>query len=547
MPQYQILRMDKLGTPPVEDGGGPMTFNDPAEAAAMSKKLSDLMGEKLCVKPIVNELWRRREEKRFLSGEYRPLPWVGDAWWNSPHAHPIWKDHYPHASLEKPGWVAYTKSVEDGTKDKQSLLRPGAYLKRYFERAINGYGMNERRLVELFMTMYGPIDIKFATTEDEMERVYDLLHTCLYGRAWPNDIHPVRTYAFGDLQIAYIGDLAAGKVSARALVWPERKLHSRVYGDVARLQNGLERLGYTWGAPIGAKIKRIQLRQVKVKVGQVPQGCFLVPYIDKRNQQGGGHLSVIDKGEHLEICAEGEKGSHHAGLPDGRSGIYVPRDDEYPVYRCEHCGNKQRELYPVFECCPNEDNEEPENMMWCAGCRAVDAWQCGYSGNWYIKHADREEVGGMWWAPYYADMYAARCEGNGRLYSSDALMTVHSADGTHKKMSNDYCKAHGGLFKSQLTSRYFMRSDVTHFYGAYADKYVCAKSELKHHTFQCDGCDKHWQLQYRFSHGDDRLYCSECEYKRKETGKFPVSQSRKKFDNERELNALPKLPLQAAE
>ena len=188
--QYQILRMEVVGCPPLRGiDGGPYIFEDPEAAAIYAKKLSKANGEKLCVKPIVDEKWRQREDYRYANGEYRYLPWAlqRQTWWVSDQAYAVWKDHYPHASLEKPGWIAYTKSPEDGAKDKQSLLRPGAYLNKYFEKVLNDYGMNEKALVNQFNTMYGPIDIKFAETAKDIVKVYNQgPQTCIRrDKCWP--------------------------------------------------------------------------------------------------------------------------------------------------------------------------------------------------------------------------------------------------------------------------------------------------------------------------------------------------------------------------
>jgi hypothetical protein len=526
-----------------------MTFDDPAEAATYSKKLTAQLKEKLCVKPVLDEAWTFREKKRFATGEYRGLPWVGQNWWDSDSAHAIWKDHYPHAALEKPGWIAYTKNAEDGSKDKQSLLRPGAYLNRYFEKVLFDYGISQAGLVESFMKMYGPIDIKFATTADEMVSVYDFLHTCLYGRDWPKGIHPVTVYAGHDLQVAYIGDLNTGKISARSIVWPAKKLHSRVYGDIARLQSGLERLGYKWGAPIGAKIKRIQLRPPKMMDGEIPQGCFLVPYIDKKNQQGGGHLGVLDRDDHLEICEDNVPGSHHCGLPDGRSGQYVPRADERPKFYCGRCENQYDEVHTVYHYDPDNDDEEAdaEELSWCNGCVARHTFTCGYSGYFFTEDSPSVEVGGDLWSHRYADMYAVRCEGNGRLYNKKKIVIVHE-DNLARRYSNDHINAVGRVFQSGISNRFYWIKERARFIGPYGDEHYCSKDELRIHTFECDGCGKHPQIQFRMQwNGEDRLLCPTCEYEARVGKNLPVSPARKKFEKNRELRALPQLSLEAAE
>ena len=548
--QYQILRMEVVGCPPLRGiDGRPYIFEDPEAAAIYAKKLSKANGEKLCVKPIVDEKWRQREDYRYANGEYRYLPWAlqRQTWWVSDQAYAVWKDHYPHASLEKPGWIAYTKSPEDGAKDKQSLLRPGAYLNKYFEKVLNDYGMNEKALVNQFNTMYGPIDIKFAATAKDIVKVYNQgPQTCIHrDKCWPRDTHPASIYAAGDLQVAYIGDID-GKVSGRVLVWPEKKLHSRVYGDIARLTQGLQRLGYKWGAPIGAKLKRIQLHKMPAKLDgcDIPQGCFLVPYLDKKNQQGGGHLGVKDMGDHLIITKDGEPGSHHAGLPDGYTGNYVPREDEFPHFTCQRCEEARRELCNVYVQVEAEE-EDAIIEQWCPDCANEYANRCNWSGEYYGEDVEMIQVDGAWWAKRYADMYAIKCEGTGKLFHQNNVKIVFFPDGTAKKLSHIYVEKQGGIFQSGLTSRYFLREDRATYYSSYGERRHCAKSELKVHAFQCDGCDQYWTLPYRNqAFGDDRLYCPNCFGKITGLEKTPVSTSRKIFEEERKQGAL---RLEAAE
>lgn len=549
--RYQILRMETIGTPPVKDGGVPITFTDPVEASRQAKMFSTAYREKMCVKPVVNDEWREREEARFDDGTYRHLPWRGNGWWMSDRSYAIWKDHYPHASMEKPGWIAFTKTAEDGAKDKQTLVRPGAYLNRFFEAAMADYGVRERRLVEDFMKMYGPIDIKFATTEQDVIRVYNGLHTCMTGKCWPMDIHPATTYLAGDLQVAYLGDLDAGKVSARCVVWPERKLHSRVYGDIARLTQGLQRLDYKWGAPIGARIKRIQLKAPRFVNGRNISQCFLVPYIDKKNQAGGGHLSVKDAGDHLVICEEGDLGSHHAGQADGTSGLYVRREDEVPTFTCDKCGTaKLRNVHQVFTCIADEGEDEPEDeidVSWCTKCAANYSYSCGYSGKRFTYDVDSVTVGGMTWATYYADMYADRCEGNGNLYTEIYLIDLWTSQKEHKKYSTEYINDQydGDVYRSGLTDHYILKEDIAKYYGRYMEGNYCAKWELKNRTFQCDGCDINVVLEDRHQHfGDDRLFCQNCVGRIVMGRPAPVSKSRKEFENARDQH---RLPLIAAE
>jgi hypothetical protein len=206
---------------------------------------------------------------------------------------------------------------------------------------------------------------------------------------------------------------------------------------------------------------------------------------------------VFDKGDHLEICMEGESGSHHCGGPDGFSGMYVPREDEAPQYTCEGCGRNTRHPLGGVYIEPHCDDGEGEYEQWCSRCIENDAWNCGYSGNYYTCRIESVDVNGMSWLPYFADMYAVKCEGTGRLYPKREVLKVHMPDGSTKMLSQGWAKVHyGGLFSSQLTDRIWPVTERAVIYHGAGRSCYCAKTELKNHAFQCDACDLHWQIPH---------------------------------------------------
>lgn len=497
--KYQILQADKAGMPALPG----LTFDDPQEAAHKAKKLASEMGEKLVVKLIIDPKWKAREQRRLDEGIYRPTSWEPYGWWYQAASYAIHRDQFPHPALERPGFLAYTANEEDGTKDKQTIVRPGAYLKKYFSSIIDRYGYRESDMVDIFMAAYGPSDVKFAVTEEDIIKVYENgPQTCMRSKDWPTDKHPAHIYAAGDLQVAYLGSLE--KATARTLVWPEKKIFSRVYGDIARITRGLEKLGYKWGAPIGAKVKKVQIQEVKFnpKRGNVTH-CFIAPYIDKKNQAGGGHLSLIDNGgEHLFICEEGIPGSHHCGLADGYSGLYVPRADEYPTFTCEKCHTPgHRGLLSVY----NEENpEDCDESSWCPKCARNYAFNCGYSGAYFCEDSiDPTMVEGCPWSPYYAEMYAEKCEMTDAITNTGNIITLYFGDKS-KRVSLLWANDNGGYFKSGITNRWFMKKERIIVGGMHI-----AKSELKHHCFTCDQCFESYFLADRTQEGD-KLFCSTC-------------------------------------
>lgn len=520
--RYHILRADKPGTPAVIG----FIFTDPAEAANTARRLSKEMGEKLMVKPITNPKWREREQRRFDEGEYEQILWAGQDWWHEHAVRMVHKDHYPHPSIERPGFLAYTKSAEDGTIDKQTIVRPGAYLKKYFEHVLRMYGVSERQLVEQFMLHYGPLEVKFAATEEEIVALYEHgVSTCMQGRHWPGDgRNPAHIYAAGDLQVAYLGKLR--DASARTLVWPEKKIHSRVYGDIARLTQGLQRLGYKWGAPIGARVKKLVVKPVKFDpLRGPPAGCFIAPYIDKQNMPGGGHLCILDKGDHMVICKEGEPGSHHCGLPEGYTGLYVPRDDEYPTFACGSCETPGfPRLITVYT-----DAEGEDEVSWCAKCVRNEAFRCCYSDRYYSNDVESVMVDGAPWCTHYADMYAVECEMSGQLCHAEQMLRIYFEEG-QKKVSRMWAEGEGGYFQSQITRRHYLRRDRTLLMSQEFGTRYAGNPELKYHAFHCEGCKQPYVIQERFQH-DDKLYCYACDPEAKKGGKDPQTEAAKRLYN----------------
>ena len=79
----------------------------------------------------------------------------------------------------------------------------------------------------------------FAETADEIEHVYKTgPYSCMSGR----EAYQNRAYAGPDLAVAYLK--VDGVIIARTLVWPAKKVHSRLYGDATHLDVALKKAGY---------------------------------------------------------------------------------------------------------------------------------------------------------------------------------------------------------------------------------------------------------------------------------------------------------------
>lgn len=306
----------------------PTVYDDGALAERHAANLTTNTGLKWQVRPhITDTRWRERETKRFYDGTYFPVPWETQSWWRGSYAD---AHHFAHISVEKDTRIAFTPDDEAGVADKQTRIKPGRYLERYFGARINNETI--KHWAAQFSVLYETIEVKFAKTADEIEKVYmegprscmDGLHAKA-GNFIHAGMHPCRVYAGPDLAVAYLekedddtrmvcgrcqdrpggcpqssegtacaGATKVGTYSARCLVWPEKKLFGRIYGDTDRLKLALQRDGYKADSYLqGARFTRVPV----VRKGySVP--TFVVPYID-------GGQRVGDDGEYLVIDTKG--------------------------------------------------------------------------------------------------------------------------------------------------------------------------------------------------------------------------------------------------
>ena len=295
-PYYLVKLVD--GKPvPIE---GQPTFDSGQEASDVAKRLTVEMGTKIQVRKNTqaDKNWRDREAKRLTDGTYKRLPKAWDL-------KPI-QDHFVHLSAVTPGQVAYTPSPEYGEQDRQVSARPGAYVKKFYPD-----------LDPLQIERYSALatcdgGLELITDADEMVRIYrlgeqglgpdscmkyDFVHHGHNGPKTP--IHPIATYAAGDIALACLRQ--DGAIIARCLVWPERRLFTRGYGDLVKIYAILEAEGYKRGNFYDARL-------VRRTFNYDGQTYYVVPYVDESTSVQGapGALAVVDDGEYLRIKPEGE-------------------------------------------------------------------------------------------------------------------------------------------------------------------------------------------------------------------------------------------------
>lgn len=320
--QYKILCLETQDY--YTSGGVVKLYTDGKQAQRDAVTLSQMRGTKHQVRPhIVDTKWREREARRFYDGLYYPVPWDSEGWYQRSE---MCKDHYAHISVETDVRIAYTPNEDMGIADRQTRIKPGRYLEQYFGERLNGDTI--RRFVSEFSILHEDIKVKFAKTADEIERVYMNGPTsCMDNRhahTFKSKKHPVRVYAGPDLAVAYLDKPATeirkkvcrhcthleggcpdgapsrcegGKdsiFSARAVVWPEKKIYGRIYGDTDRLALALKRDGFKSGPLEGARITRITMRGIDGN--GVEKDGFVAPYIDDpRNIRDDGTYLILDR------------------------------------------------------------------------------------------------------------------------------------------------------------------------------------------------------------------------------------------------------------
>jgi len=294
-----------------------LTFTDGKEATAMSQALTASQGRKWQPRKLVtDDKWKERETKRFQDGAYKHVPWETQKWWKG--TKPC-LEHFAHVSIERDAKIAFTMDAHQGSSDIQTRIKPGRYLERYFGDVLSGDEI--RRWVAEFSVTYEPNKLNLATKPKEILDVYVNGPTSCMTHPMPQFIsrlvkkHPVEAYAGGDLAVAFLegdgrapcedcNELCDGcdgealTYNARAVVWPEKKIYGRIYGDADRMHLVLKKAGYSASnAFAGAKLARIPV-SMKLLAGHVSKcnGAFVCPYLDSNTlvRDDGTHLIIDD-------------------------------------------------------------------------------------------------------------------------------------------------------------------------------------------------------------------------------------------------------------
>ena len=396
-------------------------FETGEQAASFARQYFESTGKKAQVRVMVNDSWQDREKLRFESGDYLPVAWSQSQFWLENKE--IHKLHFAHRSKIKDSCLAYTESPEKGSQDRQTRIKAGAYLTKYFSHILDESQINY--YARLHAAASGDLEstIKIAITADEIEHVYTHgPESCMSYSAsdFEGDCHPVRVYGDSDLQLAYVdrkSDYHSKPIAARALIWPDRKIYGRVYptperysddkrtiarAEYSALITALESIGYTSGRFDGAKIRRIENTNRR--------GGFIMPYLD-------GIAGLDDCGNHFIITSNGDYcASETSGLVSERS-----------AYTCEHCGDEcDQEEASIVNVSASRTTES-----WCESCASNRTFHCNGYDEIFSEYVDSITADDdCTYSSRYAERNFQFCDKTESYIVNESVESVNTASGS---------------------------------------------------------------------------------------------------------------------
>jgi hypothetical protein len=351
-------------------------------------------------------------------------PWHKQEWFRK-HID-RWAEHMPRFSTKFPGLLAYYQTPQKRKAGVLTPIKAGKYLKKYLGDVLPEEAIQEQGLA--WQSFFAPVELKVTQDADEVQAVYENgPNSCMSKEAsmFASDEHPARVYAGPDLGIAYIG--TTGDPAARCVVWPEKKIYGRVYGDYHRMGVALETAGYKEGDDddfAGARIRRIY------------NGAFYtVPYCDMGNYaHDNGTYLIIGRGDVYMQHTNGTNMENPERCRCADCDDFM--DDDYSYYVddvgnvCESCygssyfscditGNS----YPDSEMVASSDDIRISRYATTSSYYRDRLFYCDGTSKWYVK-ADHDYVvmaDGDLYEQSYADENAFYCEFSEEWHTNDQL------------------------------------------------------------------------------------------------------------------------------
>ncbi|RUT88025.1 MULTISPECIES: hypothetical protein [unclassified Mesorhizobium] len=344
-----------------------------------------------------------------LNSEFSP--WHKQDWFKAHIGR--WAEHMPRFSTKFPGLVAYYQTPQKRKAGVLTPIKPGKYLKKYLGDVLTEEFIQEQGLA--WQSFFAPAELKVTQDADEVQEVYENgPNSCMSKSAdeFAGECHPARVYAGPDLGVAYIGDI--DNAAARCVVWPEKKIFARVYGDYHRMGSALEAAGYKEGDADdfrGARLRRFY------------NGDFYtVPYSDVFNYASdNGEYLIWGRGDVYMQHTNGTSVDNPQGCRcddcEGRLG----EDGGFGVHRgatvCESCYFEDYFTCSITdEVFPNDQlvsSPDDYNISRYATQRYTSSvFYCDGTSTWYpTNYFDYVTLAdGDTYEQSYADEHAFHCE-----------------------------------------------------------------------------------------------------------------------------------------
>lgn len=299
-----------------------------------------------------SDSWIERETGRFVSGKYQPIFWADDSWWTRTD---IAARHFAHVAESKANRIAYTESDEHGAADRQTLIAPGRYLKKYFSDVLGDSEIET--LANQFVKAHGGslYELKISKDGRGIVAAYQekKLGSCMHfgNNEYNSSVHPCFVYGAGDIECATAWH--EGECVARCLIWRregKKTLVGRIYGHVEAMQAALSTAGIATCSNNSSYDELEGARLIRIE----DSGGYVIPYID-------GTQFAQDNGSFLIIDSCGDIDSHTSHSTGGLSGH---------THVCDSCEDG------VDECSLSTVMTTYGAESWCDCCRDNRAFYC---------------------------------------------------------------------------------------------------------------------------------------------------------------------------
>jgi hypothetical protein len=242
-------------------------------------------------------------------------------------------------------------------------------------------------------------------------------------------VHPVSVYGDSDLALAYVERSAAyhsESISARALIWPEKKIYGRIYPTPERyngearesakieqtaLARALNAAGYKCGSFDGSHIKAIP-------APRCDESEYVMPYLDNSY-----FVTLSDDGAQFTLFkADGIPAQNTHGTINLEEGI-----------NCERCDARMDEddAHSVYV---NLRHTE----CWCESCRSHHAFYCeGMSEPVSENACDSVIVNGNTYSQWHVDENCFVCDRTDDWAENDDAVSVFVSRGDVETWCSD--------------------------------------------------------------------------------------------------------------